>query len=161
MTTVERQYDIDGSTFDFNADGSPLDGGSGDDGGGSGSGCIGHLVWGLVIYGVAIVLAIALPGAGDFWGMVIGAEREGINWVQESADVRLLVFAILLLLLLPAGWWGALISFLFGTLLTIIGWWVLPVDVWGLPFPNWYLDNSVGMYWFLWVATLARSLFRF
>lgn len=161
MTTVERQYDIDGLTFDFDADGSPLDGGSGDDGGGGGSGCIGHLLWALAIYGVAIVLAIVLPGAGDLWGMVIGTEAEGVNWVQESADVRLLVFGIMLVLLSPAGWWGALISFLVGTFLTMIGWWVLPVDVWGLRFPNWYIDNSVGMYWFLWVATLARSLFRF
>ena len=160
MTTVEREYDIDGSTFDFGGDGSPLDGSGGDEGG-SGSGCTGHLVWGLVIYGVAIVLAVVMPGAGDFWGVVIGLEREGVNWVRESADVRLLVFGILLLLLLPAGWWGSLIAFLIGTLLTIIGWWVLPVDVWGLPFPNWYIENSVGMYWFLWIATLARSLFRF
>ena len=118
-------------------------------------------MWALVIYGVAIVLAIVIPGAGEFWGMVIGTEGEGVNWVQESADVRLLVFGIALFLLAPAGWWGALIAFLVGTLLTIIGWWVLPVDVWGLRFPNWYVDNSIGMYWLLWIATLIRSLVRF
>ena len=160
MATVEREYDIDRSTYDLGGDGPPLDGYGGEEDG-TGSGCIGHLLWALVIYGVAVVLALVIPGAGDLWGMVIGSEREGVNWVQESANVRLLVFGIMLLLLSPAGWWGALISFLVGTLLTIIGWWVLPVDVWGLGFPNWYVDNSVGMYWFLWVATLARSLIRF
>ena len=102
-------------------------------------------MWAVVIYGVAIVLAIVIPGAGDFWGMVIGAESEGINWVQESSNARLLVFAAMLLLLSPAGWSGALISFLVGTVLTIIGWWLLPADVWGLPFPDWYVNNSVGM----------------
>ena len=93
-------------------------------------------MWAAVIYGVAIVLAIVIPGAGDFWGMVIGAESEGINWVQESSNARLLVFAAMLLLLSPAGWSGALISFLVGTVLTIIGWWVLPADVWGVALPR-------------------------
>lgn len=161
MAVVEREYDFEGSTYGSSGGGDPILEGSDDGEQEGGSGCISGIVWALVIYGVAIVLAIVIPGAGDFWGMVIGAEREGINWVQESADVRLLVFAIMLMLLSPAGWWGALISFLVGTLLTIIGWWVLPVDVWGLPFPNWYIENSVGMYWLLWIATLGRSLVRF
>ena len=92
MATLEREYDFEGSTFDFGGDSPPLDGSGGEEDGGSG--CIGHLLWALAIYGVAIVLAIVLPGAGDFWGMVIGTEGEGVNWVQESADVRLLVFGI-------------------------------------------------------------------
>jgi len=161
MAVVEREYDFGGSTYGSGSGGDLLPEGSGDAEQEGGSGCLSGIVWALVIYGVAIVLAIVVPGAEDLWGMVIGSEREGINWVQESADVRLLVFAILLILLSPAGWWGALIAFLAGTLLTIIGWLVLPVDVWGLPFPNWYLDNSVGMFWFLWIASLARSLLRF
>ena len=160
MATVEREYDIERSIYTLDGDGSLRDGADGEEGGG-GSGCIGDIIWALVIYGVAIVLAILIPGAGNFWGMVIGTESEGVNWVRESSNVRLLVFAGLLLLLSPAGWSGALVSFLAGTVLTIIGWWLLPADVWGLPFPDWYLNNSIGMYWLLWVATLARSLFRF
>ena len=160
MATVEREYDFDRSTYDFGGGDPSLDGFDGEEDGG-GSGCIGHLLWAAVIYGVAIGLAIVTPGAGDLWGMVVAAAGEGVNWVQESANVRLLAFSLMLLLLSPAGWWGALISFLVGTVLTMIGWWVLPVDVWGLGFPNWYVDNSVGMYWFLWIATLTRSLVRF
>ena len=161
MAVVEREYDFEGSTYGSGSGGDLLPKGSSDAEQGGGSGCLTGIVWALVIYAVAIVLAIVIPGAGDFWGMVIGAEREGINWVQESADVRLLVFAITLLLLSPAGWWGALISFLAGTVLTISGWWLLPGDVWGLSFPDWYVDNRVGMYWLLWIATLGRSLVRF
>ena len=161
MAVVEREYDFEGSTYGSGSGGDLILEGADDADQGGGSGCISGIVWALVIYGVAIVLAIVMPGAGDFWGMVIAAEREGVNWVQESADVRLLVFAIMLLLLSPAGWWGALIAFLAGTVLTIVGWWILPDDVWGLPFPDWYLDNSIGMYWLLWMATLARSLVRF
>ncbi len=161
MAVVEREYDFEGSTYGSGSGGDLLPEGSGDAEQEGGSGCISGIVWALVIYGVALVLAIIIPGAGDFWGVVVGSESEGINWVRESADVRLLVFAIMLLLLSPAGWWGALISFLAGTVLTIIGWWVLPGDVWGLRFPDWYIDNSVGMYWLLWIATLARSLVRF
>ena len=161
MAVVEREYDFEGSTYGSGSGGDLLPEGSGDAEQEGGSGCISGIVWALVIYGVDIVLAIVMPGAGDFWGMVIGLEREGVNWVRESADVRLLVFGIMLILLSPAGWWGALISFLVGTVLTIIGWWALPDDVWGLPFPDWYVDNSVGMYWLLWIATLARSLVRF
>lgn len=161
MAVVEREYDFEGSTYGSGSGGDLLPEGSGDAEQEGGSGCVSGIVWALVIYGVAVVLAIIMPGAGDFWGMVIGLEREGVNWVRESADVRLLVFGIVLLLLSPAGWWGALISFLVGTVLTIIGWWGLPADVWGLPFPDWYLDNSAGMYWLLWIATLARSLVRF
>ena len=59
MATVEREYDIDGSTFDFGGDSPSLDGSGGEEDGGSG--CIGHLLWALAIYGVAIVLAIVLP----------------------------------------------------------------------------------------------------
>ncbi len=161
MAVVEREYDFEGSTYGSSSGGDPIPDGFGDAEQEGGSGCVSGIIWALVIYGVAIVLAIVMPGAGDFWGMVIGSEREGINWVRESADVRLLVFAVMLLLLSPAGWWGALISFLAGTVLTIIGWWLLPGDVWGLSFPDWYVDNSVGMYWLLWIATLARSLVRF
>lgn len=160
MATVEREYDFTQSTYG-SGDGDFVPDGSEDAEEDSGSGCAGNVIWALVIYGVAIALAIVMPGAGDFWGVVIGTEREGINWVRESPNVRVFVFGILLLLLSPAGWWGALISFLVGTLLTIIGWWMLPVDVWGLPFPDWYLNNSVGMFWLLWVAALARSLIRF
>lgn len=109
---------------------------------------------------MAILLAIAVPGAGDFWGVVIGAESEGVNWVRESSDVRLLVFFSLLILLFWANWGGALAAFLVGTVLTIVGWWVLPPDVWGLQFPDWYRNNSVGMFWLLWIAALARSLIR-
>ena len=161
MAVVEREYDFEGSTYGSGSVGDPVPEGSGDAEQEGGSGCISGIIWALVIYGVAIVLAIVLPGAGDFWGMVIGSEMEGVNWVRESPDVRLLVFGIALLLLSPAGWWGALIPFLAGTFLTIIGWWALPDDVWGLAFPDWYLDNSVGMYWLLWIAALARSLVRF
>ena len=161
MAVVEREYDFEGSTYGSGSGGDSTPEGSGNAEQEGVSDCIGHLVWALVIYGVAIVLAIFIPGADDFWGMVIGLEREGVNWVRERPDVRLLVFGIMLVLLSPAGWWGALISFLVGTFLTIIAWWVLPTDVWGLRFPNWYFDNSVGMYWFLWIATLTRSLVRF
>ena len=160
MGVVEREYDFEGSTYGSGGDVDLVPQGSGNAEQEGGSGWISGIVWALIIYGLAIVLALVIPGAGDFWGMVIGAEGEGINWVPASANVRLLVFAVLLLLLSPAGWWGALISFLVGTVLTIAGWWILPADVWGLPFPNWYLNNSVGMYWLLWIATLARSLAR-
>ena len=160
MAVVEREYDFEGSTYGSGGDVDLVPQGSGNAEQEGGSGWISGIVWALIIYGLAIVLALVIPGAGDFWGMVIGAEGEGINWVPASANVRLLVFAVLLLLLSPAGWWGALISFLVGTVLTIAGWWILPADVWGLPFPNWYLNNSVGMYWLLWIATLARSLAR-
>ena len=161
MAVVEREYDFEGSTYGSGGDGDPILDGSGNSEREGGSGCITVIVWALVIYGSAIVLALVIPGAGDFWGMVIGAQGEGTNWVQASANVRLLVFAVSLLLLSPAGWWGALIAFLVGTVLTIVGWWILPADVWGLPFPDWYLNNSVGMYWLMWIATLARSLARF
>ena len=161
MAIVEREYDFEQSNYRPDGDGGLTPDGSGNADGEGGSGCIGEIMWAVVIYGVAIVLSIVIPGAGDFWGMVIGAESEGINWVQESSNARLLVFAAMLLLLSPAGWSGALISFLVGTLLTIIGWWLLPADVWGLPFPDWYVNNSVGMYWLLWIATLGRSLARF
>ena len=160
MGVVEREYDFEGSTYGSGGDVDLVPQGSGNAEQEGGSGWISGIVWALIIYGLAIVLALVIPGAGDFWGMVIGAEGEGINWVPASANVRLLVFAVSLLLLSPAGWWGALISFLVGTVLTIAGWWILPADVWGLPFPNWYLNNSVGMYWLLWIATLARSLAR-
>ena len=160
MAVVEREYDFEGSTYGSGGDVDLVPQGSGNAEQEGGSGWISGIVWALIIYGLAVVLALVIPGAGDFWGMVIGAEGEGINWVPASANVRLLVFAVLLLLLSPAGWWGALISFLVGTVLTIAGWWILPADVWGLPFPNWYLNNSVGMYWLLWIATLARSLAR-
>ena len=160
MAVVEREYDFEGSTYGSGGDVDLVPQGSGNAEQEGGSGWISGIVWALIIYGLAVLLALVIPGAGDFWGMVIGAEGEGINWVPASANVRLLVFAVLLLLLSPAGWWGALISFLVGTVLTIAGWWILPADVWGLPFPNWYLNNSVGMYWLLWIATLARSLAR-
>ena len=159
MTTVEREYDLSQSTYGSDGGGSPLDGSGGREEAES-SGCMGPLIWALIIYGVAILLAIFIPGAGNFWGMVIGAESEGVNWVRESSEVRLLVFFIMLVLLSPADWWGALIAFLVGTILTIVGWWILPADVWGLPFPDWYVNNSVGMYWLLWIAALARSLAR-
>ena len=159
MTTVEREYDLSQSTYGSDGGSSPLDGSGGQEEAES-SGCMGPLIWALIIYGVAILLAIFIPGAGNFWGMVIGAESEGVNWVRESSEVRLLVFFIMLVLLSPADWWGALIAFLVGTILTIVGWWILPADVWGLPFPDWYLNNSVGIYWLLWIAALARSLAR-
>ena len=160
MATLEREYDVSQATYGSDGDGglTPEDSGNEEEDGG---GCLGEIIWALIIYGVAIVLAIVVPGAGDFWGMVIGTESGGVNWVRESADVRLFVFAIMLLLLSPAGSFGACIAFLVGTLLTIVGWWVLPADVWGLSFPDWYLNNSVGMYWLLWIAALARSLARF
>ena len=158
MANVEREYDPTESTYGYYSEDPPLDGGEGD---GTGrSGCMASLLWAVVFYGVAILFAILAPGAGDFWGVVIGAESEGINWVRESSDVRLLVFFTILALLFWAGWGGALAAFLVGTVLTIIGWWVLPTDVWGLPFPGWYVNNSVGMYWLLWIAALARSLIR-
>ena len=160
MVVVEREYDFEGSTYGSGGDVDLVPQGSGSAEQEGGSGWISGIVWALIIYGLAIVLALVIPGAGDFWDMVIGAGGEGINWVPASANVRLLVFAVSLLLLSPAGWWGALISCLVGIVLTIAGWWILPADVWGLPFPNWYLNNSVGMYWLLWIATLARSLAR-
>ncbi len=159
MVTVEREYDFSDSTYG-SGDGDYMPDGS-DEGDEGRSGCVGETVRAIVICGAAILLAIVLPGAGDFWGMVIGAESEGVNWVRESHEARLLVFAAMLLLLSPAGWWGALISFLLGTMLTVIGWWIVPDDVWGLPFPDWYINNSVGMYWLLWIASLARALFRY
>ena len=132
MVTLEREYDFERSTYGSDGDGSSPDGSDGEE---SGGGCIGEIIWALIIYGIAFVLAIVIPGAGNFWGMVIGAESEGVNWVRESSNVRLLVFAIMLLLS-PAGWWGAFISFLVGTVLTIVGWWILPADVWGAALPG-------------------------
>ena len=161
MATVEREYDFDQSTYTLGGDGhDPSGEGENDDGSGS-RGCVGQIILALIVYGLAILLAIFIPGADDFWGMVIGSEHEGIDWVRESSEVRLLVFAALLLALSPAGWRGALTAFLAGTVLTIIGWWIIPRDVWGLGFPDWYVNSSVGMYWLLWIAALGRSLARY
>ena len=126
-----------------------------------GSGCFGEIILALVIYGIAVGIVLLTPGAENVWGMELGTRGSEANWITENSEARLLAFAFILLLLSPLGWGAALFSFILGTILTIFGWWLAPADVWGLPFPDWYLNHSAGMYWFLWLATLGRALFRF
>ena len=67
MATVEREYDFSQPTYG-SGDGDFLPDGSEDEEAGGGSGCIGHVIWALVIYGLAIVLAVVIPGRRQFLG---------------------------------------------------------------------------------------------